>query len=249
MFRKLATGVALSAALLLPLTACNPGTDKAGGTVSKPTASPSPKPAELLTAAVAKTKSVNVKFKLGDDKENMSGGYDVTKKMGSVEGDAGGERMQLVVTENDLYMSGLKDLGGKTLHMVVSKLPGEHGLTIIMDPVLALALIGGAATVESPSPNFFQGTLDLNKVAAATPGGKKMIESAVKAAGAKANAVPFNAKVDAQGYVTEFSTTLPGADAGKDMLYNLTLSDFGAPVTVAVPTAKIIEAPAESYKP
>jgi hypothetical protein len=248
MFRKLATGVALSAALLMPLAACGSSADKSGGP-AKPAASPSPKPAELLSAAVTKTKAVNVSFNLDGGDEDTTGAYDVTKKMGTVDLTNAGEQMHLVVAEKDLYMLDVKDLGGKNLHMVVAKFPAEHGMLIVADPAVALAMLEGAVTVTSPTPNSFQGTIDLAKVKAATPGGTKMLEGLIKAGGAKANAVEFTAKVDAQGYVAEFNTRFPGADQGKDMLYNITFSNFGAPVTVTVPTAKLVEAPAASYQP
>ncbi|GII24214.1 hypothetical protein [Planosporangium mesophilum] len=248
MFRKLATAAALSAALLMPLAACGSSTAKAAWTEPKSAASPSQRPAELLSTAVAETRAVNVSYRLGDDTEGMSGVYDVSKKTGTVEGDVNGEKMHLVVTANDMYMSGLKALSGRTLHLVVAKLPGEHGLIVFTDPVLGLAMLDGAVTVASPGPGVFQGTIDLTKVTAATPGGKKMVEVVTRAAGAKANAVEFNAKVDAQGYVTEFIAKLPGANKGTDMLYKISFSNFGAPVTVAVPKTKIIEAPAASYR-
>jgi hypothetical protein len=252
MFRKITTGVALSAALLLPLAACSSSSDKGGDAGSKAAASPSPspsaKPAETLAAAVTKTKGVNVRYKLGDATDNMAGAFDVAKKAGSMDGASDGEKMQLVVTENDLYISGLSDLQGNTVHMLIAKIPADHDMTVMTDPLAALAMLTGAVTVTSPSADLFQGTLDLNKATAATPGAKKVIESVIKAGGAKASAVPFNAKVDAQGYLSEFGATLPGIDAGKDVLYNLTLSDFASAVTVTVPTSKVVEAPDAAYQ-
>ncbi|MGC9666657.1 hypothetical protein ACNTMW_08880 [Planosporangium sp. 12N6] len=248
MLRKLATGVALSAALLVPLSACSSGGDKESPAAAKPTPSPSPKPAELLAAAVAKTAGVNVKLTLGDATDKISGVYDATKKVAALDGESDGETMHLVSTDGDLYLGGLKDLQGHTLHLVIAKIPADHDLIVATDPMFGLALLTGAVTVESPSANFFQGTLDLNKVTVATQGGRKMLESAIRSGGAKAGAVQFNAKVDAQGYVSEFNVTLPGVDSGSDLAYNGTLSDFGAPVTAEVPTTKVTEAPDAIYQ-
>src|SRR4051794_27751612 len=100
MLRKFATGAALSAALLLPLAACS-STDKSSDGGEKKAAaapSPSPKPTEQLAAAVTKTKGVNVKYKLGDTADQMTGSYDATKKSASMDGESEGQKLQLVVT-------------------------------------------------------------------------------------------------------------------------------------------------------
>ncbi|GAA1815805.1 hypothetical protein HC028_09855 [Planosporangium flavigriseum] len=247
MLRKLATGAALSAALLLPLAACSSTKDTAADSAPKATASPSPKPAEVLAAAVTKTKGVNVKFTMGDATDKGTGVYDAAKKIGSLEGQSKGEKFTLVVTETDLYMSGPSDLQGNTLHMLIAKMPAGSELLAITDPLGVLSLLSGVSTVTSPSPNFFQGTLDLNKVTATTPGAKALVASGIKDAGANATAVQFNAKATPEGYLSEFSTTMPAGADGKSDVFNLTLSDFAAPVTVTIPTSKVIEAPDAVY--
>jgi hypothetical protein len=248
MLRRIPAAVALTAALIVPLAGCSAKTGSAAEPKASPTPSPSPKPAELLAAALTKTRGVNLKLTLGDANDQLSGVYDATKKTVSLEGADNGEKMTVVITEADLYMAGLKEFQGRALHLKIAKFQSDTELAPLADPLFGLSLLGGASTVDSPSPNFFQGTLDLGKVTATTVGSQKLLEIATKAAAGQGSAIQFNAKVDAQGYITEFNTTLPKIDDGNDSAYNETFSDFGSPVTVTVPTSKVIEAPDSAYK-
>jgi hypothetical protein len=245
MLRKLATGVALSAALLLPLAACS-STDNAGD-AAKAAASPSPKPAELLGAAVTKTKGVNVKLSMGLGKERMTGAYDATKKLGSWQGESSGQKINVAVTESEMYMVEIHE--GVSLRMQMAKLEQGNDLVPIADPIVGLNLLAAATTATSPSPNIFKCTLDLAKVTATGVGTKKLVEHLTKVAPDKISAIPFTAKVDAQGYVTDLGVTLPKMDKGQDLEYGITMSDFGAPVTVTIPTSNVMDAPDELYKP
>jgi hypothetical protein len=248
MLRRFATAMALATALIVPLAGCSANNGKTGDAKASPTPSPSPKPADLLSAALTKTRGVSLKLTLGDANDQLSGVYDATKKMVSVEGTENGETMTVVITEADLYMAGLKEFQGRALHLKIAKFQSDTALLPLADPLFGLSLLGGATAVESPSPNFFQGTLDLSKVTAPSVGTQKLLEITTRAASGQADAIQFNAKVDAQGYITEFNTTLPKIDDGNDSAYNETFSDFGSPVTVTVPTSKVIEAPDSAYK-
>lgn len=248
MLRNFATGAAVIAALVLPVAGCASGDTKGSQTASSP--SPSPKPAEALAAAVAKTSTVNFKSVLAGETpgENVAGAYDGTTKIGSFAGQDNGQKMEFVVTANELYLSGPTDLQGKSVRMEVGKFGSKSPLAVFLDPHASQTLLSGVTQVETTSPGSFSGSLDLAKVQAATPGAKKFVEYLTAGAGAKANSVKFIATVDDQGYLTRFKATLPGVDNGKDSEFDLKLSEFGAPVTVAKPDpAKVVEATAEMY--
>jgi hypothetical protein len=244
MLKKLAAAAALTAALLVPLTGC--GSDSASDT-------PKPKPSETLAAAVTKTTGINVTFEMIDagsaTKDKTTGAFDATKKLTTLAGDANGEVMQLVITPDKLYLSGLKDLAGKTYRMQIEKIPAASGMGPFAAPMFPTLLLPAATTVKSSAAGSFSGTIDLAKVQPVTAGEKKFVEGAVKQAGARANAVTFTATVDAQGYLAKSSFTFPGmGDGGKDAQLDLTFAAFAAPVTVTEPTgANVIEAPDEMY--
>src|SRR4051812_10785722 len=121
MLSRFIAGSLLGAALVATLAGCAP-TGTAGGSGATPAssaASPAPAPATVLAAAVTKTTGINLKAVLVSDKaeENVMGAYDATHKIGSITQASGTDRMTIIATPDDLYLSGLSDLGGKTMHL------------------------------------------------------------------------------------------------------------------------------------
>ncbi|MER7004678.1 hypothetical protein ABT297_16745 [Dactylosporangium sp. NPDC000555] len=254
MLSRFIVGAVLGTALVATLTGCS-AADTAGGSAAAPAssaASPAPEPATVLAAAVAKTTGVNLKVVLAGNKaeENVTGSYDATNKISSIAQASGADRMTIIATPDDLYLAGLSDFNGKTMHLKIAKLDAKSPLAILADVLTPLTLLTGVKDVSLTAPGSFTGTLDLTKAKGATAGSQKFLDSVLAAAADRADAVKFTASVNEQGYLAEFNATLPKIDDGKDSEYDLKFSDFGSPVTITKPTgSKVIEAPAAMYSP
>ncbi|MEV4140298.1 hypothetical protein AB0J72_50075 [Dactylosporangium sp. NPDC049742] len=204
----------------------------------------------MLAAAVAKTAGVNLKVVLagGTAEESLTGSYDAARKIGSLAQMSGTDRMTIIATPDDLYLSGLSDFKGKTMHLQIAKLDTKSPLAMFADVLTPLTLLTGVKDVSLTAPGSFTGTLDLTKAQGTTSGSRKFLDYVRSAAAARADTVKFTASVNEQGYLAEFDATLPDIDDGKDGEYDLKFSDFGSPVTITKPTgSKVVEAPAAMY--
>ena len=252
MLSRIIVGSVLSTALVAALTGCS-AAGTAGGSAAEPApsaASPAPKPATVLAAAVAKTAGVNLKMVLAGEKaeDNVTGSYDATHKIGSITQASGTDRMTIIATADDLYLAGLSDFKGKTMHLKIAKLDAKSPLAMFADVLTPVTLLTGVKDVSSTAPGSFAGTLDLTKAQGATAGSRKFLEYVLAAAADRAGAVKFTASVNEQGYLTGFDATLPNIDDGKDGEYDLKFSDFGSPITITKPTgSKVVEAPPAMY--
>lgn len=218
------------------------------GSPAGPSPSPSPSvdAAALLDAAVAKTTGVNVTVVLDDE---ITGAYDAKGKIASLsdKGGSGEDPMEIVVTADELYLrvGGPKEI---TLRMKVAKMPADHGLAMLLDPVAPLTLLTGVTEVTSAGEaGWFTGTLDPTKVRpGTTPASRRSVEWWV--AQTKGKSISFTAAIDDQGYLSQFVARFTDAD-DKETRYSLVLSNFGGAVSVAKPTGPtVVNAPAESYQ-
>jgi hypothetical protein len=253
MLRKLAAGIALAAAITLPLAGCGKSTGGSSAKASEspsPTPSPSPKPAEALAAAVDKTQAAgNFTFTVANGTDKSTGVYDASTK--AIFLDANGDgTIKVWYFGTDIYLAGFPGTpAGKTVHVDLKKITADGSFSAVADPVAGLRLLATAATVEQPSPGTFKGTIDLTKLDAnAAPGTKLFVAALTKHVKGGVTAIPFTATVNDQGRVTSFKATFPGADDGKDLDYTLTLADFGTTKTVTKPTANVVEASTSFYK-
>lgn len=250
MLRQLAIGAALGAALVLPLTGCDtaaPPTPADAQSIA-PASIPTPDPGEVLAAAATKTTGVNLKVELKDSTgDRYTGVYDGTRKIAALTDAAGGTGLKITVTPEDFYLSGLKAYQGQTVHLKIAKLRTESALTIASDVLIPLTLLSQATGVQNTGPGVYSGHIDASLARGNTPGARKFLERVNKSGGANAQTLIFTATTD-NGYLTSFKTTLPGFLDEKDVTYQLTLSDFGSPVNIVVPTGKaVIEPPDKLY--
>ncbi|MEV1330760.1 hypothetical protein AB0J20_14420 [Micromonospora costi] len=249
--RRLATtGVALVAALGLGLAGCGnqTGADDpaAGGNTSAAPASSAPADAlGKLTAAAQKLNEQSVRMKIESSILNGSGVMDPTSKAGDMTMDLGGQgKIRMLIAGNDAYLkiTGMEGLPEKWLHMDATKL-GQSGQLNLMpegDPGGANKMIKSVVKVEETGSGSFSGTMDYTK---SVPDDKD-----IAALGDKAKAVPFTAKIDGEGRLTEFAidTSVLHESLGK---MTTTYSDFGTEVKVAKPPAgETEEAPEELIK-
>lgn len=264
---KLRAGLAVAVIALVPLAACRSGGRKAaqpvaGGPSVTATATALAGASAggaaaggtgggtaggRLAAAVARTRATSFTLTLGDESSHASGPYDPAKRIASFTGSENGDTATFTVTADQLYLGGLKELGGQTWRMQIARLKPTSGLTVFTDPLAGLDLLAAAKNVTSATPGRYVGVVDVSAVPAATAGVKAFVTAVTTAGGAAAKAVNVVATVDPQGYVTEFDARLPRLEGGKDLQYKATFAGFGKPVGVAVPTAGVVEAPAAAY--
>jgi hypothetical protein len=257
--RPLIAGLALVAAL--GLTGCGPngGTTATGagsstGVTGKPAADQLA-PKDDLAAAAQKLGGETMKMNMdmagamsmSGVADGKSGDAEMTIDMGAV---SDGSKMVMRKIGTDIYMklSGnlAKTLGGSSskewMHIDAAKL-GEgssFNFNSKEDPAGTKALLDAVTQVERVGDNGFKGTLDLTK----SPRYNKNKES-LQALGEKATKVPFTAKKDSEGRLTEMSMDMSAMGAGAGEV-KTTYHDFGTPVSVeAPPAAQVQEMPSQ----
>ncbi|GGM28817.1 MULTISPECIES: hypothetical protein [Micromonospora] len=241
--RRLATtGAALVAAFGLTLTGCGSnGTDAPAGGAA-PEASAPADPREELSAAALKLNEQSVRVEIKSSALNGEGVMDPKTKQVDMTmslGEQGTFRMLTVGDDGYMKFSGVPGLPDNWLHLDVTKL-GANGQLNIMpdgDPGGAKQLVNGVVDVEKTGDGAFSGTIDYTK---AKPGDK-----AVEQMGEKAKAVPFTARVDDEGRMTELvvDTSVLHESLGK---MTTTYSDFGTKVDVQKPPANETQEAPES---
>jgi len=103
------------------------------------------------------------------------------------------------------------------------------------DPANLAAVFKGLRTVRRDGEDRFTGTVDLTKVT-----GSAMVDSdVVTKLGDKATEVPFRAAVDGQGRITSFTLLVPSYGSNPAETWEVTYTDWGAPVTVEKPSRTV----------
>ncbi|MBY8873455.1 hypothetical protein K7640_16595 [Micromonospora sp. PLK6-60] len=238
--RRLATtGVALVAALALGLTGCGnqTGADTpAAGGADTPEVTTAPASAlDKLTAATLKLNEESMRLKIDSSFLKSTGLMDPKSKTADMTMDMGGQgKIRFMIVGNDAYLkvtgmsgSGLPD---KWMHMDATKLGPESRTSLMPDGDAggAKKMVDGIVEVTETGTNSFSGTLDYTK---ANPGKKE-----IAALGEKAKKVPFTAKVDDEGRLTQLvvDTSVLQQSLGK---LTTTYSDFGVDVKAEKPAA------------
>jgi len=246
--RRLAiAGLALVASL--GLTGCGPSGTATGGTGSA-AAAQSTKPvdpaAELAAAATKlSTESLKVKMKsaagLNVEGAASVGGEQMNMTMTLGVGGSEDTTMTMRKVGNDLYIkmdgalgSALGAKADKWMHVDASKIPAGSPFSISgSGPTDASKMIAATQNVEKTGEGAYKGVLDMTK----TPNAN---EKALETLGAKAKAVPFTAKVDAEGRLTELAIDMDSLMPGAGKM-TTTYYDFGTSVSVKAPPAKDVQ--------
>lgn len=249
--RLAALGVGLAAALTFGVTGCGgDGNDGGNGGGS----SPSPKdPAVELRDAVGKLSETSAKVTMTAGPLTGNGVIDAPNKQGNVklEVSAGGQKVNVetLMIGGDMWlkMTGVPNIPTKWMHLDPTKVSPDAGLGMKpgeVDFVGGDKLFQGISTVERTGEGQYKGTLDLTKATGSSFADKDTIA----ALGEKAKSVPFEAKVDDEGRVTNLMMDL-GQVAGQALKLDATYSDFGTEVKLEAPAAgEVIEAPDEIYQ-
>jgi hypothetical protein len=243
--RRLVVGLVIPIAFATALAGCGKSTSNNTGSAGSSQSPTAPAASAVLAAAVLKSASTNFKFTLGDPSKHADGVYNAESKAVQFHQstDKAGA-LDLIVIGDDMYLSGLSVLEGKTWHLDAKKLTSKNAFTVFADPLASLAFLSTASSVtQDKADGTYRGTFDPSKISTANAATKKVVDLLVEKQAGKAGPIPFTAKVDSEGRLEKFTMLFPGLDDGKDSTYELVLSDFGTTARVTKPTRNVIEAP------
>jgi hypothetical protein len=242
--RRLTTaGVALVAAIGFALAGCS-SNGSTGGAAAEPTASATSaaqlEPREELAAAIEKLNDETVKVTFAMTGFSGTGALDPAgqKMRLSAETGLGSQivKINMITLGQDVYMKldGLPMASDKWQHIDATKLGNGNQLRQMSsgDPIGANNLLKGIADVQRTGEDSFQGTLDFTK-ASTDP-------KTVEALGDKVKAVPFTARTDGQGRLTQLTVDMQSIQPGLGPI-KATYSDYGVPVDVEKPAASEVE--------
>ncbi|WP_089001993.1 hypothetical protein [Micromonospora echinofusca] len=261
--RRWSVGV-LAATLLVPgLTACKSDDPAPAGAGSAASAVPAD-PKEALIASTKELEKGNFTFTLAGD--GLSGKGLVHKPSNSAQfsmkfddGSGSSMGMELIFIQPDSWVKldlgelgamipGAEKMKGKYQHLDQSKVKDAGELSRYMeqaDPAGSAMLTKGITDVEKTAEGSYAGKLD----ASAATDSSAVDADMVKALGAQAKALPFTAKVDAEGRLTELVISVPSAGETKAHDIKVTYADYGNATAAQKPAAdKVVEASPETYE-
>lgn len=261
----------LAASLLVPgLTACKSDTTGEPAATGSPAADSSSRavPSDAKEALLASTKELskgNFSFSMSGGELNGVGKVHMPTKsaeMTMTGGDASDDlamEMHLVFIDTDTWVkiqfagamaTAVPDKlnSGKYQHLDRTRIQGIDDLEFDfsdVDPAGSEALTKAITEVRKTGEGLYAGTLDATKVT-----GSDMLDAAtVKALAGQATAVPFTAKLDGQGRLTEFGLEVPAAGDTKAQNLLITYADYGATTPVQKPPAdQVVEASDDVYE-
>lgn len=260
----------LAASLLVPgLTACK--SDSAEPTAAGTPTAGSPAgaiPSDAKEALLASTKEISkgsFSFSISGGEFNGAGKvHSPTKsaEMTMTGGDSSDDlamEMHLIFIDTDTWVriqfGGAmatavpeKLNSGKYQHLDRTRIKGIDDLEFDfadVDPAGSEALTKAITEVRKTGEGLYAGTIDATKVA----GSDVLDEATVKALAGQATALPFTAKLDAQGRLTELGIDVPAAGDAKAQNLLITYADYGATTPVQKPPAdQVVEASDDVYE-
>ncbi|MFI7607150.1 hypothetical protein ACIBTV_18680 [Micromonospora sp. NPDC049366] len=261
--RRWSAGV-LAATLFIPaLAACNSKTDEpaAGGS---PAAAVPADPKEALLASTKELEQGNFTFTLAADGvtgkgliHKPSNSAQITMTMS--DGAESSMGLELIYIEPDSWVKlDLGELGDmipgaaatkdKYQHLDQSKIKDSEMLSLNMadvDPGDSANLLKTITDVQKTGEGTYSGKLDVSTVT----NSDALDQDLVKALGDQAKALPFTAKLDAQGRLTELVMSVPAVGETKAHEIKVTYADYGSAAAAQKPSAdKVVEAPAQTYE-
>ncbi|MCZ7439753.1 hypothetical protein O7598_25355 [Micromonospora sp. WMMC241] len=268
------SATAFAAALLIPgLAACNgDGTSDASAT---PSASGSVAPSASASNSAAKqalldsTNAIrdgNFRFAMtgaGSTAEGQVHEPSQSAEMKMTIGDPSSDlmmKLDLIHAKPDSWVKlelggtaaaqipGVKNINtGKYQHLDQNRIKGNRSLGFDfekVDPAGSAVLTQGVTEVRQTGDGAFEGTVDVSKAAEAG----SLDPAVITALGAQAQSVPFTAKVDPQGRLSELVLKIPAAGQSAAQDVKITYSDYGSAAAATKPPAdQVVEAPAELY--
>ncbi|MBX7269136.1 hypothetical protein KIF24_26005 [Micromonospora sp. Llam7] len=260
--RRWSVGV-IAATLLVPgLAACN-----SGGTDSPSVGSSSEAgiPADPKAALVASTKGLadgNFTFTITADSMSGKGTFhkpsnsaQMTMTMGDEEFTMDFDLIQIQpdtwvkVDLGDLFngVPGMEAFKDKYQHLDAAKAGDAKNLDLLKgaDPADAAAMFEGLTDVQKTGEGAYSGTFDLSAVQDSVAADEELL----KELGDKAKAVPFTAKLDTEGRLTELVMSMPAAGDTTAQDIKVTYAEYGAATAVQAPPAdQVTEASEQTYE-
>ncbi|MFF0150408.1 hypothetical protein [Micromonospora sp. NPDC005203] len=275
--RRLGAGLVAAALLTPALAACASGTTGSAGSTATPTAtasgtaSPSGAPAagDAKQALLDSTKEIsngNFRFTLAGAGSTAEGQVHQPSQSATMKVAIGGPSSDLAMKLDVIHykpdswvkleLSGptanslptIKQLNlGKYQHLDQSRIKDNRSLGFDfekVDPAGSAVLTQGITEVRGTGTGAYAGTIDVTKAAEAG----SLNAATIAALGTQAKTVPFTAKVDPQGRLSELVLQLPAAGQTAAQEVKMTYSDYGAATAAQKPpAAEVVEAPAELY--
>ncbi|MFJ8576992.1 hypothetical protein [Micromonospora sp. NPDC093277] len=261
--RRWSAGV-LAAALFVPgLAACKSEADSPGAGSTSAAEKPAD-PKEALLASTKELQQGNFTFTIKGADINGSGTVHLPSKSADMKMDTTSAElsmtMHLVFIDNDSWVNlelggemaelvpGFKATKGKYQHLDRSKLDGVKELSFDfadVDPASSEKMIKAITDVKQTGDGTYAGTVDATKAADSD----LLDEDTVKSLGAQASALPFTAKVDGQGRLTELAVEVPAAGSAEAQTVTVTYADYGsATAPKAPPAGQVVEASEQLYE-
>ncbi|MCX4474354.1 hypothetical protein OOK41_29280 [Micromonospora sp. NBC_01655] len=187
------------------------------------------------------SQSAEMKLTIGDASSDVQMRLDLVhlKPDSWVKLDLGGQAAKL---------PGVQSLNlGKYQHLDQSRIKGNRNLAFDfdkVDPAGSEVLTQGVTEVRQTGEGAYAGTIDVTKAAEAGSLNAELI----KALGQQARSLPFTAKLDPQGRLSELVIQIPASGQNKAQDIKITYADYGAASAAQRPPAdQVVEAPNELY--
>ncbi|WP_239098202.1 hypothetical protein [Micromonospora qiuiae] len=260
--RRWSVGV-IAAALLVPgVAACN------SGTTDSPTGSSSASdvPADPKEALVASTKGLaegNFTFTIAADSMNGTGVFHKPSNSAQMAMKVSAEgfamEFDLIQIQPDTWVKvdlgdlfagipGMEAFKDKYQHLDATKAAGNKNLDLLKDgtdPADAAAMFKGVTDVQKTGEGAYSGKVDLTAVKESVAADEDML----KTLGDQAKEIPFTAKLDAEGRLTELVISVPAVGEVKAQEIKVTYADYGAATPAQKPSAdQVIEANEQIYE-
>jgi hypothetical protein len=218
----------------------------AGASATSAAPSPAADAKKELTAAFTKLNGTSMKYTATTDSggaggTKLTGASDPATKStsGTMVITAAGQTInaQVMVVNTDVYLKMELPLPGvdpkKWMYIDGSKTSlSKLGLGSPDDPANVKNFTDSIVTAEKTGANTYKGTFDATKRNIPGAGG-----AVLQQMGDAAKAVPFEATVGADGYLTGLTVKMPAAGQVPATTSVTTFSDFGKPVTITKPAA------------
>ncbi len=262
--RRWSVGV-IAATLLVPgVAACNSGTtaeSPAAGSSTAPAVPADPK--EALLASTKGLAEGNYTFAIAADGMTGKGVFNKPANSAQMTMNMNVENIafdfELIQIQPDIWLKidlgelfagvpGMEAMKDKYQHLDAAKAGQSKNLDLLKeggDPAEAAEMFKGVTDVKQTGEGAYSGKVDLSAVKDSVAADEDMI----KALGAQAKEIPFTAKLDPEGRLTELVVSVPGAGEIKAQDITITYADYGAAPAVQKPAAdQVIEANEQIYE-